>query len=197
MNSRHSRASRDSTRPMDTVAGTGPPPTERVIVPTGAGLGTFGGVFTPSILTILGVIMYLRFGWVVGNVGLGLTIVVVLVSSSITFITALSASAVATNMRVGVGGEYYMISRSLGLELGGAIGIPLFLCRTLSITFYSFGLSESIVSLMQAPGEPLPPVMVQIVAALVVVLTTAISGRSASVARYCAARIVRAAWRAW
>ena len=62
-------------------------------------------------------------------------------------------------MRVGVGGEYFMISRSLGLELGGAIGIPLFLCRTLSITFYSFGLSESIVCSWPTPGgQELPPV---------------------------------------
>mgnify|MGYP006296865705 CR=1 FL=1 len=30
---------------------------------------TFGGVFTPDVLTILGVIMYLRLGWVVGNAG--------------------------------------------------------------------------------------------------------------------------------
>ena len=109
--------------------------------------GTFLGVYTPSVLTILGLIMYLRFGWVVGNVGLPLTLVIVLTATSITLITALSASAVATNMRVGVGGEYYLISRSLGLELGGAIGIPLFLCRTLSITFYCFGLAESVLAL--------------------------------------------------
>ncbi|MGB5391385.1 MAG: hypothetical protein WBP10_14525, partial [Thermoanaerobaculia bacterium] len=84
--------------------------------------GTFLGVFTPSVLTILGLIMYLRFGWVVGNVGLPLTVLIVLLASSVTFITALSASALATNMRVGVGGEYYMVAHSLGLELGGAIG---------------------------------------------------------------------------
>lgn len=88
--------------------------------------GTFLGVFTPSVLTILGLIMYLRFGWVVGNVGLPLTVLIVLLASSVTFITALSASALATNMRVGVGGEYYMVAHSLGLELGGAIGIPLY-----------------------------------------------------------------------
>ncbi|RKZ15533.1 Na-K-Cl cotransporter, partial [bacterium] len=144
--------------------------------------GTFLGVFTPSALTILGLIMYLRFGWVVGNLGLPVTLLVVLLASSITFITGLSASALATNMRVGVGGEYFMVSRSLGIELGGAIGIPLFLCRTLSITFYSFGLSESIISLTLAPGEPLPTVSVQIVAAVVIAVTTAISGRSASAA---------------
>jgi hypothetical protein len=86
---------------------------------------TFLGVYTPSLLTILGLIVYLRSGWVPGNLGPALTIFTVLLASAITFMTALSASAVATNMQVGVGGEYYMISRSFGLELGGAIGIPL------------------------------------------------------------------------
>ena len=144
--------------------------------------GTFLGVFTPSALTILGLIMYLRFGWVLGNLGLGTTIVVVLMASSITFITGLSASALATNMRVGVGGEYFLISRSLGIELGGAIGIPLFLCRTLSITFYSFGLAESIVSLGTPAGQELSPVLVQMLAAGIVIATTVIAGRSASMA---------------
>ncbi|MCP4712530.1 MAG: amino acid permease, partial [Planctomycetes bacterium] len=141
--------------------------------------GTFLGVFTPSVLTILGLIMYLRFGWVVGNLGLGLTLLIVVLSSSITFITALSASAVATNMRVGVGGEYYMISRSLGLELGGAIGIPLFLCRTLSITFYSFGLAESIVSFWPQAWGPLQPTTIQLLAAIIIVVITAVSSKSA------------------
>ena len=144
--------------------------------------GTFLGVFTPSVLTILGLIMYLRFGWVVGNIGLGLTLLVVLMSSSITFITALSASSIATNMRVGVGGEYYLISRSLGLEPGGAIGIPLFLCRTLSITFYSFGLAESLVSFWPASWGPVTPRTLQLLAAGIIIIITAISGKSAGVA---------------
>jgi amino acid transporter len=144
--------------------------------------GTFLGVFTPSILTILGLIMYLRFGWVIGNVGLGLTILILLTSSTITFITAMSASAIATNMRVGVGGEYYLISRSLGLELGGTIGIPLFLCRTLSITFYSFGLAESILLFWPADWGPMPGHMTQLLTAVIIILITAISGKSASLA---------------
>ena len=61
------------------------------------GLGTFGGVYTPSLLTILGVIMYLRFGWVVGNVGLIGTLLIVTLSTGITFLTALSVSAIATD----------------------------------------------------------------------------------------------------
>jgi len=142
--------------------------------------GTFLGVFTPSILTILGLIMYLRFGWVVGNVGLPLTILILLMSSVITFITALSASALATNMRVGVGGEYFLISRSLGLELGGTIGIPLFLCRTLSITFYSFGLAEAIVAFGPDLGNLDPTLTIQILTAVIIVFITAVSGKSAA-----------------
>lgn len=141
--------------------------------------GTFLGVYTPSVLTILGLIMYLRFGWVVANLGLGLTLLIIIVSSGITFITGLSASAIATNMKVGVGGEYYMISHSLGLEWGGAIGIPLFLCRTLSITFYSYGLSESIITLL--PSN-LPEYANPLLAAFLIVLITTVSGKSASLA---------------
>ena len=148
-------------------------------MPPAQKFGTFLGVYTPSVLTILGLIMYLRFGWVVGNVGLPLTVLIVLLASSVTFVTALSASALATNMRVGVGGEYYMVAHSLGLELGGAIGIPLFLCRTLSITFYSFGLAESILALV--PGAASPRA-VQLIAAVTVVAVTALSGKSAGLA---------------
>ena len=107
------------------------PPPPKIGVTTGrpGGLGTFGGVFTPSLLTILGVIMYLRFGWVVGNVGLAGTLAIVTLSTSITFLTALSIAAIATDQRVRTGGAYYMISRSLGIETGGAVGIPLYLAQ--------------------------------------------------------------------
>ncbi|MEM9557075.1 MAG: Na-K-Cl cotransporter [Acidobacteriota bacterium] len=145
--------------------------------------GTFLGVYTPSVLTILGLIMYLRFGWVVGNLGIGLTVVVVLLASGITLVTALSASAVATNMRVGAGGEYYLISHSLGLELGGAIGIPLFLCRTLSITFYSYGFAESMMLLWQQQGgAALPGWVEQALTAALILGITAVAGRSAELA---------------
>ncbi len=140
---------------METVAGPGPPPTQKVIVPTGAGLGTFGGVFTPSILTILGVIMYLRFGWVVGNVGLAGTLLIVTISTSITFLTALSISQIATDQRVRVGGAYYMISRSLGIETGGAVGIPLFFAQALSVALYTIGFAESVKNVFPQADERL------------------------------------------
>ncbi|MFC1791797.1 Na-K-Cl cotransporter, partial [Gemmatimonadota bacterium] len=116
-------------------------------------MSTFGGVFTPSILTILGVIMYLRFGWVVGNVGLGGTLLIVTLSTSITFLTALSIAAIATDQRVRIGGAYYMISRSLGIEAGGAIGIPLFLAQGLSVALYTVGFAESVVQVFPVLNE--------------------------------------------
>lgn len=119
---------------------------QEVIPSVSTGLGTFGGVFTPSILTILGVIMYLRFGWVVGNVGLLGTLLIVTLATSITFLTALSIAAIATDQQVRTGGAYYMISRSLGIEAGGAIGIPLYIALALSVALYTVGFAESMVS---------------------------------------------------
>ncbi len=112
--------------------------------------GAFSGVFTPSILTILGVIMYLRFGWVVGEAGLGGALLVVLVSHVISLTTGLSVASIATNRTVGAGGAYYMISRSLGASTGGAIGIPLFFAQALSVTFYVIGFTESLINLLPA-----------------------------------------------
>jgi len=123
------------------------------------GFGTFKGVFTPSILTILGVIMYLRLGWVLGNVGLPLTLVIVTLASSITFLTSLSIAATATNMRVGIGGAYYMISRSLGVEAGAAIGVPLFFAQALGISFYIVGFAESVNNVFPF----LPPTVIGVV----------------------------------
>ncbi|MDH3284996.1 MAG: Na-K-Cl cotransporter [Acidobacteriota bacterium] len=138
-------------------------------------LGTFLGVFTPSILTILGVILYLRTGWVVGNVGLLPTLVIVVVANLITLATALSLSAVATNMHIGAGGAYYIISRSLGIEIGVAIGIPLFLAQTFSVTLYAFGLAESLQLFW--PHVPLRPV-----AAVTVIAVSLLAARSARLA---------------
>ena len=109
----------------------------------GYGFGTFKGVFTPSILTIIGVVMYLRFGWVLGSVGLAQTLIIVTLSSTITFLTGLSISALATNMRVKGGGAYFMVSRSFGVEIGAAVGLPLFLSQAVGVAFYVVGFTES------------------------------------------------------
>ena len=109
-----------------------------------AGLGTFAGVFTPSVLTILGVIMYLRFGWVLGSVGLVPTLLIVTLATAITFLTALSIAEIATDRVVRVGGAYYMISRALGIETGGAVGLPLYFAQALSVALYTGGFAESL-----------------------------------------------------
>jgi len=124
-------------------------------------LGAFLGVYTPTILTILGVIMYLRFGWVVGHLGLYQTLLVVVIANAITLTTTLSFSSMATNMKVGVGGAYFIISRSLGLGVGAAIGVPLFLSQSISVTLYAYGLAESLRIVW--PGVPLLPVAVAII----------------------------------
>ncbi|MEE4273711.1 MAG: hypothetical protein V2I67_18695 [Thermoanaerobaculales bacterium] len=124
-------------------------------------LGTFLGVFTPTILTILGVIMYLRVGWLVGHLGLVRIVAVILLANAITLTTTLAFSAVATNAKVGVGGAYFIISRSLGLELGGAIGVPLFLSQAFSVTLYAYGLAESFR--MVWPALPVMPVALVVV----------------------------------
>jgi len=103
---------------------------------------TFTGVFTPTLLTILGVIMYVRLPWVVGNGGLLGAWAVMGLAMLITVCTGLALSSVATNTRVGAGGPYAMITRSLGLEVGGSIGVPLYLSRPLGIAMYVFGFRE-------------------------------------------------------
>ncbi|MFZ9681806.1 MAG: Na-K-Cl cotransporter, partial [Cephaloticoccus sp.] len=117
--------------------------------------GTFGGVFTPNLLTILGVIMFLRTGWVVGNAGLKESLQILLIANLITLLTGLSLSSIATNLKVGGGGVYFLISRSLGLEVGGAVGVPLFLAQAVSVAFYIIGFTESLHFLFPAVSDRL------------------------------------------
>jgi len=105
--------------------------------------GTFTGVFTPSILTILGVIMYMRLGWVVGNAGLIGAIVIIIIAHVISIATGLSVSSVATDKKIGAGGIYYILSRSMGIPIGGSIGIALFIGTAFSIALYLIGFAES------------------------------------------------------
>lgn len=114
-------------------------------------LGTFAGVFTPSILTILGIILFLRLGYVVGEAGLGRALLILALANSISVLTSLSLSAVATNLRVKRGGDYYLISRTLGHEFGGAIGIVMFLAQSISIGFYCIGFAEVMAGMLPAP----------------------------------------------
>ncbi len=112
----------------------------------------FSGVFTPSVLTILGVIMYLRLGWVVGEAGIVFTIIIILVAHIISFATGLSISSIATDKKIKVGGIYYILSRSLGLPMGGAIGIALTVGMAFSIALYVVGFLESLLAVEAIGG---------------------------------------------
>jgi amino acid transporter len=109
-------------------------------------MGTFAGVFTPSVLTILGLILFLRLGYVVGSAGLIQALVIIALANLISILTCISLSAIATNLKVKGGGVYYIISRTLGLPFGGAIGLVLFVAQAISVGFYCVGFAEGVAS---------------------------------------------------
>ena len=138
--------------------------------------GTLAGVFTPTLLTILGVIMFLREGWVVGNAGLGGAWLIILLSFSITAATGLSMATFVTNIRVGPGGAFSMISQSLGLEAGGAIGAPLYFSQALAVVMYIFGFREGYLWAVDAWGMPaLPPIAIDLLIFAVIFGITMVS----------------------
>ncbi len=120
-------------------------------------LGTFAGVFTPSVLTILGIILFLRTGFVVGSAGLARSLLIIGLANLISVLTTVSLSAIATNLKVKGGGDYYLISRTLGLEFGGAIGVVLFLAQAISIAFYCIGFGEALVASPLLPAQAVSP----------------------------------------
>ncbi|KAG9389998.1 Amino acid permease [Carpediemonas membranifera] len=109
-------------------------------------LGTFFGVYVPVVLSILSVILFLRFGWVLGQTGLVEGMFMILVACLMTFFTILSISAIATNGRIKGGGCYYMISRALGPEFGGSIGVIFYCANVFAAVLYLSGFAESVSS---------------------------------------------------
>lgn len=110
---------------------------------------TFGTapVFFTAIATILGAIMFLRFGFAVGHVGLWGAIAIIIIGHLVTVPTAMAIAEIATNQKVEGGGEYYIISRSFGIVIGSTIGIALYLSQAISVAFYVMAFSESLSSL--------------------------------------------------
>lgn len=95
-------------------------------------LGTFNGVFIPTTLNVLSILMFLRFGFIIGQAGVLGVFCLLLLSFSIDLLTTMSISAIATNGTVRGGGAYYMISRSLGPEFGGSIGVVFYIGQILN-----------------------------------------------------------------
>lgn len=100
-------------------------------------------VFMTAISTILGAILFLRFGYAVAHVGLGGLLAIILIGHVVTIPTALAVAEIATNQRVQGGGAYFIISRSFGLNIGGAIGLALYLSQAISVAFYVIAFGEA------------------------------------------------------
>ncbi len=113
---------------------------------SGNRFGTFSGVFTPSILTIFGLIMFMRANQVIGVSGIRASMIILTMASGITFLTGLSIGGISSNTPIKGGGAYFLISRVLGPGFGTAIGLALFLAQALSVPFYILGFIESVVA---------------------------------------------------
>ncbi len=148
--------------------------------------GAFGGVFTPAILTILGVIMYLRLPNIIGNAGLFFAIGIILVAHVISVTTGLSVSSIATDKRVKAGGSYYIISRSLGLPIGGTLGLALFVGLSFGVSLYLIGFAESLLTYFDIAIDPTtgkPDVnMIRLVGSVTLLCVTIVTFISTSLA---------------
>ncbi|EDO49361.1 predicted protein [Nematostella vectensis] len=114
--------------------------------------GWIKGVFFGCLLNIWGVMLYLRLSWVVGQAGIGLATVIIMLSAVVTTVTTLSMSAICTNGEVKGGGAYYLISRSLGPEFGGSIGIIFSIASAVAVAMYVVGFAETVRDLLKENG---------------------------------------------
>lgn len=122
------------------------------LVNTNAKFGTLP-VFLTALSTILGAILFLRFGWAVGQVGFMGVIGIIILGHVVTIPTAFAVAEIATNQRVQGGGAYYIISRSFGLNIGGAIGIALYASQAISVAFYVIAFGEAFEPVIKWIGE--------------------------------------------
>ncbi|XP_013870099.1 solute carrier family 12 member 2 [Austrofundulus limnaeus] len=110
--------------------------------------GWIKGVLVRCMLNIWGVMLFIRMSWIVGQAGIGLTIGIIFMATLVTTITGLSTSAIATNGFVRGGGAYYLISRSLGPEFGGSIGLIFAFANAVAVAMYVVGFAETVVEML-------------------------------------------------
>lgn len=142
--------------------------------------GVFGGVFTPSVLTILGVIMYMRLPRIVGEGGLWMTLGIILAAHVISVTTGLSVASIATDKKVRAGGPYYIVSRSLGLPIGGTLGLALYVGLSFSVSLYLIGFAESLLPLLGYAPDDMDAI--RVVGSLTLLLVTVVTMVSTSFA---------------
>ncbi len=143
---------------------------------------TFSGVFLPSILTILGVVMFLRLGTVVGETGVFGALGILFFAESIAIATGLSISAISTNTPVRSGGPYFLISRSLGPGFGTSIGLTYFISQALSVPFYILGFTEAVTTMF--PGLAGYPLWVNLIPLLILFVIAMVGADWAIRAQY-------------
>uniref|UniRef100_A0A8C3L4Z3 Solute carrier family 12 member 2 n=1 Tax=Chrysolophus pictus TaxID=9089 RepID=A0A8C3L4Z3_CHRPC len=139
--------------------------------------GWIKGVLVRCMLNIWGVMLFIRLSWIVGQAGIGLSVVVIAMATVVTTITGLSTSAIATNGFVRGGGAYYLISRSLGPEFGGAIGLIFAFANAVAVAMYVVGFAETVVELLKENGTLMIDEMndIRIIGAITVVILLGIS----------------------
>jgi amino acid transporter len=151
---------------------------------TGHGFGT-APVFLAAISTILGAVLFLRFGYAVGNVGLLGSILIILIGHAVTIPTALAISEIATNRRVEGGGEYFIISRSFGTTIGATIGVALYLSQAISVAFYSIAFAEAFQPLApwfeRVSGLTFDPRLVSLPFVVVLLVVIVVRGANAGI----------------
>uniref|UniRef100_A0A8C5WE49 Solute carrier family 12 member 1 n=1 Tax=Leptobrachium leishanense TaxID=445787 RepID=A0A8C5WE49_9ANUR len=139
--------------------------------------GWIKGVLVRCMLNIWGVMLFIRLSWIVGQAGIGLGIVVICLSVVVTTLTGLSMSAICTNGVVRGGGAYYLISRSLGPEFGGSIGLIFAFANAVAVAMYVVGFSETVVDLLKVNDAVMVDEVndIRIIGAITVVLLLGIS----------------------
>ncbi|XP_004371615.1 solute carrier family 12 member 3 isoform X2 [Trichechus manatus latirostris] len=139
--------------------------------------GWIKGVMIRCMLNIWGVILYLRLPWITAQAGIVLTWIIILLSVMVTSITGLSISAISTNGKVKSGGTYFLISRSLGPELGGSIGLIFAFANAVAVAMHTVGFAETVRDLLQEYGSPIvdPTNDIRIIGVITVTLLLAIS----------------------
>ncbi|CAL8344431.1 unnamed protein product [Lota lota] len=139
--------------------------------------GWVKGVLVRCMLNIWGVMLFIRMSWIVGQAGIGLTIAIICMATLVTTITGLSTSAIATNGFVRGGGAYYLISRSLGPEFGGSIGLIFAFANAVAVAMYVVGFAETVVEMLNDVDALMTDELndIRIVGTLTVILLLGIS----------------------
>ncbi|XP_010996940.2 solute carrier family 12 member 1 isoform X3 [Camelus dromedarius] len=143
----------------------------------GVKFGWVKGVLVRCMLNIWGVMLFIRLSWIVGEAGIGLGVIIIGLAVTVTGITGLSTSAIATNGYVRGGGAYYLISRSLGPEFGGSIGLIFAFANAVAVAMYVVGFAETVVDLLKESDSMMvdPTNDIRIIGSITVVILLGIS----------------------